>query len=52
MDDDIYNPDHNPVIYVAEFFGELSHDVIRTGTVTFTSVGGDAGRLTFSVMTR
>jgi hypothetical protein len=52
MDDDIYNPDHNPVRYVAEFFGGLSHDAIRTSSVTFTIVGRDAGRLTFAVMTR
>ena len=52
MDDDIYNPDHNPVRYVAEFFGELSHDAIRPSKVTFTGVGRDAGRLTFSVITR
>jgi hypothetical protein len=52
MDDDIYNPDHNPVRYVAGFFGELSHDEIRTGKITFTGVGRDAGRLTFAVITR
>jgi len=52
MEDDIYNPDHNPVRYVAEFFGELSHDAIRTSNVTFTVVGRDAGKLTFAIITR
>ena len=52
MDDDIYNPDHNPVRYVAEFFGELSHDAIRTSNVTFTVVGSNAGKLTFAMITR
>ena len=52
MDDDIYNPDHNPVRYVAEFFGGLSHDAIRISNVTFTGVGRDAGRRTFAIITR
>ena len=52
MDDDIYNPDHNPVRYVAEFFGGLSHVAIRISNVTFTVVGSDAGKLTFSMITR
>jgi hypothetical protein len=52
MDDDIYNPDHNPVRYVAEFFGGLSYNAVRTSNVTFNVVGRDAGKLTFSVVDR
>jgi len=52
MEDDIYNPDHNPVRYVAEFFGELSYDAIRTSNVKLTVVGSNAGKLTFSMITR
>ena len=52
MEDDIYNPDHNPVRYVAEFFGELSHDAIRTSNVKLSVVGSNAGKLTFSMITR
>jgi hypothetical protein len=50
MDDDIYNPDHNPVRYVAEFFGELSHDAIRTNNIKLSVVGSDAGKLIFVVI--
>lgn len=52
MDDDIYNTDHNPVRYVAEFFGELSHDAIRTNNIKLSVVGSDAGRVTFAIITR
>lgn len=52
MDDDICYPDHNPVRYIAGFFGELAQDAIRTSKAAFSGFGHDAGRLTFSVITR
>ena len=51
MEDDIYNPDHNPVRYVAEFFGELSHDAINTSNIKPTVVGSDAWKLIFALIT-